>query len=184
MNNEQNNEAPEKAVPFNVSEELQKAIDATLTDIRDRSFSGRHPELGRMINCYVCGRRHRGKQCEPHYKLSSIEEEVDTGKQTEVFALAAQNTRKGVFGAKGYAKQRLRPHLNKRKLQFIEHVRQLFGNDVFDPESEEFKEALKRAKILAGRQLKQERIERANVRRHIQDVSRRINRGLLYGGMR
>lgn len=45
--------------PFNISEEVQKAVNAALNSIEGRSFADRRPELGKMINCRVCGRRHR-----------------------------------------------------------------------------------------------------------------------------
>lgn len=36
-----------------------EAADEVLAAIKGRSFSGRHPELGRMIKCQVCRNRHR-----------------------------------------------------------------------------------------------------------------------------
>jgi hypothetical protein len=184
MNDEQIHDEQVELEPFVISEELQKVADAALTDIHNRSFSGRHPELGKMINCPVCGLRHRGMQCEPHYMELYVEEDLETGKQTPVYAMASQTTRKGVAGAKAFAKQRLKPHLNKYKRQFVERVRQLIGEGTFDLQSKEFEATLKIARTLAARQLKRERIERANVQRQMQDVSRRINWGLLPAGSR
>jgi hypothetical protein len=37
----------------------QKAAKMALAKIRSRSYSERHPELGKMINCQFCGLRHR-----------------------------------------------------------------------------------------------------------------------------
>jgi hypothetical protein len=42
-----------------MSKELQEAIDKYKEDFKDRSFSERNPELGKMIKCQVCLRRHR-----------------------------------------------------------------------------------------------------------------------------
>jgi hypothetical protein len=42
--------------------------DIALKEIRSRSFSGRHPELGKMIKCQICGTRHRSsKICKFRY---------------------------------------------------------------------------------------------------------------------
>lgn len=41
------------------SAELNQAVEQFDADYRDRSFAGRHPELGRMTKCDGCGRRHR-----------------------------------------------------------------------------------------------------------------------------
>jgi hypothetical protein len=44
--------------PFQPSEELKKAI-AKAKEKVTATFAARHPELGKMINCGVCGQRHR-----------------------------------------------------------------------------------------------------------------------------
>lgn len=41
---------------------IQRAADAFFTEREHKSFSDRHPELGRMINCVVCGNRHRSSR--------------------------------------------------------------------------------------------------------------------------
>jgi hypothetical protein len=38
---------------------LNAAIAKTWAALRNRSFSGRNPQLGRMVKCQICGRRHR-----------------------------------------------------------------------------------------------------------------------------
>lgn len=173
----------EETEPFVVSDALQSAIDETLGDIRSRSFAHRN-NLGKMINCPVCTRRHYGAQCEPTYAILHVEEDLETGVKTNVYRVANQKTRKGVLGAAVFAKKRLHPHLNQRKLQFIERVRTLFGFGTFDEDTAEFKAALKVARTKASRQLRAERIERAATRRHMQNVSRRINWELLPAGSR
>lgn len=69
----------EDAQQTNVEEKKigKKEIDSLRTKIaavefetarRQRSFSGRHPELGPMINCPVCQRRHRDNEnCQIRY---------------------------------------------------------------------------------------------------------------------
>src|SRR6266478_6540926 len=44
---------------FKASPEALAAAEEALGDIKDRSFSGRNAEFGKMINCQVCNRRHR-----------------------------------------------------------------------------------------------------------------------------
>jgi len=128
------------------STEAQVAATKALEDIRSRSFSARHPELGKMVNCQVCGLRHRAIQkCEQKFKELYIEEDLDTGEKTIIYASAVQPkgveipsqisaqqpTVKQVVGAATFKKKRLRPHLNRRKLQFVELVRS-FLPDEFD----------------------------------------------------
>lgn len=72
---------------------VEDAIKKLREDIADRSFSGRHPELGKMKKCQICQRRHRS---------SIICEE-------NILVPTAQ-TRKGVLGAAGFAKKRVHPH--------------------------------------------------------------------------
>src|SRR6266404_7287931 len=59
-------------IKINVVGDLQKAINAVLFAIQDRSFSGRNPELGKMVNCRVCGTRHRlnERKCEQKFTYS------------------------------------------------------------------------------------------------------------------
>lgn len=42
---------------------LQIAVEKFHKAFRQRSFSERNPELGKMIKCALCGRRHRETQC-------------------------------------------------------------------------------------------------------------------------
>lgn len=43
--------------------ESEKAALRAIEAIHDRSFSGRHRELGKMIKCGACGMRHRRSEC-------------------------------------------------------------------------------------------------------------------------
>ena len=86
---------------FDVNQVVTDAIAKLREDIADRSFSGRHPELGKMIKCQICGLRHRSSiVCKQRFALREDGEPV---------GLAAQ-TRKGVFGAAQFAKKRVHPH--------------------------------------------------------------------------
>src|ERR1700676_2905316 len=50
----------------------QKAAEAALTEIHGRSYSGRHPELGRMINCQFCNMRHRENERKCVQKFTTV----------------------------------------------------------------------------------------------------------------
>jgi hypothetical protein len=81
-----------------------KAAQAAIQAIRERSFSGRHPELGRMINCQFCDTRHREneRKCSQTFAV-----ELTPTKDREHL------THKQIFGASRFAKKRLNPHSNR-----------------------------------------------------------------------
>ena len=119
---------------FKATVEAILAADAALAAIRLRSFSERHPELGKMINCAVCRSRHRSSQkCEQKFKQLWIDEDVETGEfsiQYAIVPLPGQNgTPKSIVGAAYFAKKRKNPHPSRRKLQFIELVRKLIPDE-------------------------------------------------------
>jgi hypothetical protein len=166
-------------------EALVAAVKA-LEQIRSRSFSERHPELGKMIKCQICSHRHRSSiKCEQKFKELYIEEDLETGEKTTIYAVAAQPegteivgqisaeqpTQKQIVGAAMFKGKRLKPHINHKQLLFIERVRKLMAQDeTLD---------LKEARATASRQLRREFSRRANGFRRVQDISRRINRGLV-----
>lgn len=97
--------------------------------LKSRSFSERHPELGKMIKCQVCQTRHRSSQkCQQKFVYLYTEQDLETGKETDVFAEAGK-TRFGVVGRAAFKGRRLKPHPNKRMLQFIELVRNLLPDE-------------------------------------------------------
>jgi hypothetical protein len=115
-----------------------------LEDLKNRSFSARHPELGRMIKCQVCGLRHRDSiKCEQKFVELWVEEDLETGEKKTVFAVAQQPegaeirhqisaqqpTLKQMVGAAQFKGKRQKPHPNKRVLQFIELVRTLLPDE-------------------------------------------------------
>jgi hypothetical protein len=170
---------------------LQAVADAAeeaIADIRGRSFSARHPEIQKMINCYVCNRRHRGPQCKPTYKQMWVDEDLETGELSIQFAIVplpgqgknGKLTRPwSIFGAPkrmNWAKPRKHRRPSKRGLQIIEITRQLMqyvNKERFTTEAAQMLEA-KRMAI----QTLDNRAEREAKRiRKQQDLSRRINRG-------
>jgi hypothetical protein len=46
-------------IKINVLSPMNKNVAAALAAIRARPYSGRNPQLGKMINCDLCGNRHR-----------------------------------------------------------------------------------------------------------------------------
>lgn len=138
----------------------QQAATKTLAEIRSRSFSARHPELGKMIKCQMCGRRHRAvQQLKTHgadgvtkqskfVGIIACVQQFATGRydlrDPKPLLIASQTTAKGVLGAAQFNKKRLRPHPSKVKLQFIELVRS------FTPD-EYTQEDLKKARAKARR---------------------------------
>lgn len=139
------------------AEAVLKTADEALKEIRGRSFSGRHPELGKMVKCAVCGFRHRSSiVCKQKFVVKWIEEDVETGERTEFFATALPQpgefppraeTFKQKFGASIVKGRRIKPHPNRRNLIYIETVR-AFTPDEFTPE--ELAAAHKRATNVLG----------------------------------
>jgi hypothetical protein len=184
MNEEQN--LPEEELEFApASDDVKKAVADAVESHRDKSFAGRNPQLGKMINCGICKARHRSHiKCEQVFAVKHYEQEFndETGEydpEVPVFATAA-HTKRGVYGAQAFKGKRIKPHLNRRAQMFIERVRKIFtASEDIDQESELFKEALKIARKKAARQLRKEYRVKANEKRDQQELSRRINEGLL-----
>jgi len=190
---EEQNQAPE----FITAPGLQEAIDAALAQIEGRSFSARRPELGKMVNCQVCGLRHRvnERKCEQvfTYRVGDFEyfREDENGVLVPDLRTAVhpdeKPTKKQVVGAAAFAKKRFHPHPSKVKLQFIERTRLVFETLGFalergekqtpDEFNTEFQKNLQRARVVAARQIRKEREFADREVRRRQDQSRRINRG-------
>jgi hypothetical protein len=188
------------AAAFNVSEELQKAIDSVTHDIKSRPFSERHPELGKMVNCQVCGTRHRKneRKCEQVFTYRAGDFEIyrmdeKTNELVPDYRTAVRPdekpTKRQVMGTAAFAKKRIHPHPSKIKLQFIERTRKIFSeldfpleraeNEEVSDFKEKFQKNLQRARILAAREIRAERELKDRAVRRRADKSRRINKGLL-----
>ena len=144
----------------NLNEAVQKAQQV----LSKRTYSGRNPQLGRMIKCAFCSRRHR--------------ETLVVGGQ--VYICAQQfakdedgNERKNLGGPKG--KGRRLSHPSKLNLQLVQRTQELYPYNqpyINDPVSN-----MQESHTQAQRELKQERAQRAKVKRDQQKKSRKINRG-------
>lgn len=182
-------------IKINVLSPEQQKLNAAIADFNtqqyNRSFSQRHPELGRMVNCQVCSRRHRANErgCGQVFTFRvgdyEIFREDEKGDLVPAYRTCVQPdskpTMKQIVGAAQFKKKRWKQHPNKGKLQFIERVHTVFeGLTNFELGTEaQFDARLKRARVVAARQLRAERkLSAREVRRH-QDQSRRINQGLL-----
>lgn len=148
-------------IRINLLSAMNRNVAAALAAIRARSFSGRNPQLGPMINCPVCKLRHRKTnvvkgvvvKCEAKYAPHRFVEgdKIVEGEPQ----MAAQNTLKGVFGAAFVAKKRFHPHPSKKKLQLVQRTQELYPQNspyITDPV-----ECMKESRKQAARQLKDER---------------------------
>lgn len=148
--------------------ELRAAVAAFNKAFAGRSFSQRHTDLGKMINCPQCGRRHR--ELDPVAQLSA-----GHGEQSAQFQdLPSIHVM--------MKKRRILPHANKKLLQLHERAREIFTRDISPYFHEEGDRLPKRARRQALIQLTRERQARARAHQRQQDVSRRINRGSLTVG--
>lgn len=138
---------------FQIKPEVEKAIAEFREKQLVKSFSQRHPELGKMIKCQICSRRHR---------TSEICLQIFAKDKNEV-ELVAQGY--------GHGKGRMTRHWNKRSLELVDLTRQLiltYPNDMAD-----FKKARSRALNI----LRKRWHERSAKIQRQQKLSRRINRG-------
>jgi hypothetical protein len=142
-----------------VSPEVLAELTKTAASIRGRNFAGRHPELGRKINCCICHQRHYEPQCKQNYAVDYIEEDQETGERKTIYRTAVQEgkrpTKKQVLGAAQFKGKRIKKHWNRRDLLFVERVRKILG-DSFDLSADNAQLLLKAARTEAGRQLKEE----------------------------
>ena len=154
--------------------ELAAAVAKFEEQQRLKSFSERHPDLGKMIDCRLCGRRHR--EGDPLAKESRAHGEQKFG-DVEIPSRSVT-----------FKKQRINPHHNDKVRRFVRLTKKIFDEDIapyFHAETPEEQENLvRRAQRRAAHILRKFSIKPRIARKHTQDVSRRVNRGLLPGGSR
>lgn len=141
-----------------------EAIKRLREEIHDRSFSQRHPELGKMMNCRVCDTRHRASQvCHQRFVVELTPPEGLTGL-----------TKNQIYGRAMFAKKRVLQHHSHRLLEIVRLTREIFPKyeTRLEPEAA-VKLARKRAVEKFFRLYRLDRKAR-NAR---QAESRRINRG-------
>jgi hypothetical protein len=109
-------EHPEPEMEFPITPGIEDLVVKGLAEIRRRSFSGRHPELGKMIKCQVCGRRHREneRKCEQQFVQLWVDEDMETGEKTIGYATLPPEgmkfTKRMKDGAATFKGKRLKPH--------------------------------------------------------------------------
>jgi hypothetical protein len=108
MNEDKMNDNTEDS-KLDVKQLVADAVAKFREEHAEKSFSQQHPELGKMLNCKICSRRHRSSiVCEQH-----------------ILVPAAQ-TRKGIYGAQSFAKKRIRPHHSHARLELVQMTQDLF----------------------------------------------------------
>jgi hypothetical protein len=123
---------PETELEFkSVPAEVIEAVTSALESVHARTFSGRHPELGKMIKCQVCGTRHRlnERTCVQKFAYLHTIEDTETGEKTDVTRELKPESRNGVIGAAAFRGKRIKSHLNRRKRRFIEIVRDIIPDE-------------------------------------------------------
>lgn len=174
-------------------------VAAALAKIKGRPFSERHPELGKMINCQVCGTRHRQNERKCGQRFTFVIDGFEVYREDAQGNLVPdlrtatpegeQPTRNQVIGAplrQNFAKPRYRPHPSKFKLQLVERTRAIFLKKGFelpedpsklnDDERAAFEMNLKASKKIAARQLREEHNARSKRRRQQRRSLRQVNR--------
>jgi hypothetical protein len=130
---EELNEPELEVVP---TQEGQDAAAKALQAIRNRSFSGRHPELGKMKNCQLCYLRHREndnpcvqKFATGRYDMRDTKPLLIAGETPETAPAFYHTKVKILLGRAVFNKRRHFPHHNYRTLQFLELVRTLLPDE-------------------------------------------------------
>lgn len=204
---------------FKPSEEVLKAAESALATIHLRPSAQRHP-MGKMINCKVCGERHRElgqttygfkkgtveqittrcvQKFTNHigdYELLKEQEDAD-GNITLVpdyrTAAPSDGTRPTAYQVVGrprkqeFSANRIKVHLSKMKLRFVEETRKAFadlGFDIEETDKEKHGKNLQAARELAGKRIRAAHKAAKTSRRARAEHSRRINAGLENNGTR
>ena len=168
---------------------LNAAIAKTWATLRNRTFSGRNTNLGRMIKCQICGRRHRenwqagGVQyrcvqqfAKPRYMFITTEAgeivPVPADQRPDMTAnyRQAQPTQKGILGAAAFAKKRRLPHHNKTDLLLVQRTIELYpqhADYLADP-----MDAMREARLQAQREIARPKELRSGKRKRLMKISR------------
>jgi hypothetical protein len=156
-------QADETAKAIAEQEDLRVAIAKFQDTFQERTYSQRNPDLGKMVNCAVCGMRHRSSQvCEQRFA------KVRIGHSEEYRQTEAVNPKRR-FGMG--AGKRINPHFCWRRLQIVDLTKQLFPYYTGD-------DAVQKAKSKAMNILFPIWGERDRIRQQMQKESRAINRSI------
>src|SRR5271157_5319494 len=158
-----------------VSQEVVDLAAKALAGLHYRSFSARHPELGKMIKCQVCNRRHRDSiKCQQVFKELWIDEDLETGKLETVYATVPLHnqipTIKAIVGTAQFKGKRRQRRPNPKDLPLVELTRRIYGREDYDENKSEDKAFMIECRTEAARQLRKERKARAKKYRRQQDL--------------
>jgi hypothetical protein len=122
--------------PPEPNDALKAAVERYKARFEARSYSERHPELGKMLKCQICLTRHRSlKVCRQKFATDTHDPRPEGEKKLLV---ASQTTIKGVWGALGFAKKRRKPHHSHALLRLVQRTQDLFPkyypDQINDPE--------------------------------------------------
>lgn len=130
-----------------VKKALDEAVAEFEADFKERSFSGRHKDLGKMKNCAVCGRRHREAEvCVQRFAKVQVGGDPDNLRQT---GPVRPKLRFGIGPGR-----RQKPHFSKHRLLLVQRVKEFiathpgtedFPNEVRDVMLQQLKRVWKRA---------------------------------------
>jgi hypothetical protein len=160
----------------NAETDVKKLVADAIAKFREEhvglSYSQRHPELGKMVNCPLCFRRHRSViVCQQVFTII-----LDRGPNERVVEeRRAANTRKGVNGSQAFAKKRIRPHHSHKLLELVQLTQTLFPK--YFPRIVEPEKAMRAARGEAQAVLSKKSRAFRRVAQTQQHKSRRINRG-------
>jgi hypothetical protein len=137
----------------------ERAVSNALHKIHNRSFSDRHPELGKMINCVHCDLRHRESErnCQQQFAHRWIvvdgekvytDEQLIAGKTPETETVLIEKKLRLFVGAKPFKGKRKNPPLNKRQNLFVQLVHSLVPNEYTQ---EDLRKARTQAKFILAR---------------------------------
>ena len=162
---------------------LKEALDGYHEAQKFKSFSARHPELGRMVNCAVCGERHRSIHvCEQRF---AVNKKTKLPMEMVVLPGLTGLTKNQIIGRAAFAKKRIKPHHSKKLLQLVQRTIEIYPlNEGLWP-STETKSAEQVTMEVSRREARAElgfkRKSRKVALQLAQYNSRRINNGLLPG---
>lgn len=173
---------------------LQQEIEKFEKGQRAKTYSERHPELGRMIKCAKCGRRHYSiKVCEMKYATHRSSNKGGVPYYEDESPMYAPledqfgSPNKGaIFGAAQFKGRRVKPHPHPLVNEIFDRASRNFKlkeqqlAEAGDQEQADFTVAFRAAKKHISNRIRRQK----KLMRRQQDISRRINVGLIGPGSR
>ena len=176
----------ENKLPEEVKANLDAAVASFLAEYKAKSFSGRHPELGKMVNCPICDLRHRSSvTCKQRFTIDPKTKETRELRPPDGLTGL---TRFQVLGRKPFAGKRINPHYSKKRLQLVQRTIERFPlhNGLWPSTEGKTTElvAMEVARREARADLREQLVAARSVKQSTRHRSRRINHGLLEGNSR